>query len=519
MARKIHILWTDDEIDLLKAYILFLEEKGYQVSTAANGADAIHMVEHNEYDLVFLDENMPGISGLEALEKIKSLRPSLPVVMITKNEEEDIMDEALGGKISDYLIKPVNPKQILLTIKKNIDTRRLVTEKTTSSYQAQFSQIGMKINSARSFDDWVEIFTTLVYWERELEASETGGMNEVFTMQKNEANKEFSRFIRSQYAGWYGRDREAAPLLSHQVFQQRIFPLLEEHKVAVILIDNLRFDQWKIIEQEISGLYRTESEELFCSILPTATQYARNAMFSGLMPSEIQQRYRRLWTEESEEGGKNLHEDELCRLQMERRGVQSSFNYTKVSNARAGKKVLENYKDLLNYDLNVLVYNFVDMLSHARTEMEMIRELAYDESSYRSLTNSWFQHSYLLELLRQLASQPLKVVICTDHGTVRVNNPVKVIGDRQTSVNLRYKQGRNLNYNPKEVFEITRPKEVGLPTSHMTTSYIFAMNNDFMVYPNNYNHFVNHFRNTFQHGGISMEEMLIPLAVLSPINS
>jgi len=517
MTRQIHILWTDDEIDLLKPYILFLEEKNYRVTTAANGSDAISLVETHDFDLIFLDENMPGISGLETLEQIKGIKPSIPVVMITKSEEEDIMDEALGGKISDYLIKPVNPKQILLTIKKNIDTKRLVTEKTTSGYQAQFSQIGMKINSARSFQDWVEIYTRLVYWEMEFESSSNGGMDEVLRMQKTEANNEFSRFIRTSYAGWFSNQSDDVPLLSHQMLQKKVFPLLKEGKVVVVLIDNLRFDQWKVIEQEISSLFRTEEESIFSSILPTATQYARNAMFSGMMPSDIQEKHPGLWVDENEEGGKNAHEEELCRIQMKRLGLDYSFNYEKVTNQRVGKKILENYKDLLNYDLNILVYNFVDMLSHARTEMEMIKELAFDESSYRSLMHSWFQHSYLYDLLKQLAEQDLKLVITTDHGAVRVSNPVKVIGDRKTSVNLRYKQGKNLNYNPKEVYEIKRPGEIFLPKTNITSSYIFAMNNDFMVYPNNYNHFVNHFKNTFQHGGISMEEMLIPLSILSPV--
>lgn len=516
MARQIHILWTDDEIDLLKPYILFLEEKDYRVSTSTNGTDAISLVEEHDFDLIFLDENMPGISGLETLEKIKALKPSIPVVMITKSEEEDIMDEALGGKISDYLIKPVNPKQILLTIKKNIDSKRLVTEKTTSGYQSQFGQLGMQINSARSFEEWVDIYKRLVYWEMEFEESSAEGMEEVLRMQKTEANHEFSRFVRSNYQDWFQGDRAAAPMLSHNVFRDKVFPLLDQGKVMVILIDNLRYDQWKIIEREIVDLFRTEEEHIFSSILPTATQYARNAMFSGMMPGQIQDKHPRLWVDEHVEGAKNAHEEELCRIQLKRLGINSSFNYEKVVNQRTGKKILENYQDLLNFDLNILVYNFVDMLSHSRTEMDMIRELAFDEASYRSLMHSWFQHSYVYDLLKQLAEHDVKLVITTDHGAVRVSNPVKVIGDRQTSVNLRYKQGKNLNYNPKEVFEVTKPGLVGLTKANVSSSYIFASDSDYMVYPNNYNHFVNLYKNTFQHGGISMEEMLIPVCVLSP---
>lgn len=517
MGKEIHILWTDDEIDLLKPYILFLEEREYKVSTATNGTDALHLVEENDFDLIFLDENMPGLSGLETLERIKAMSPSTPVVMITKSEEEDIMDEALGSKISDYLIKPVNPKQILLTIKKNIDSKRLVTEKTTSGYQSQFGQLGMQINSASSFDDWTEIYARLVYWEREFDASGSGGMEEVLKMQKSEANNEFARFVRKNYESWFSGDSGDAPLISPEVFREKIFPLLNRGKVMVVIIDNLRYDQWKIIEQEISGLYKCDEETLFSSILPTATQYARNAMFAGMMPSEIQKHQPGLWVDENEEGGKNAHEEELCRAQMKRLGVERSLNYEKISNQRAGKKLVENYRDLLNYDLNVLVYNFVDMLSHLRSEMEMIRELAYDESSYRSLVNTWFQHSYLYELLKQLNGHDITLVITTDHGAVRVNNPVKVIGDRHTSVNLRYKQGRNLNYNKKEVYEVLNPISALLPKTNMTSTYIFAQNNDYLVYPNNFNHFVNLYRNTFQHGGISMEEMLIPISILSPI--
>jgi len=341
-------------------------------------------------------------------------------------------------------------------------------------------------------------------------------MEEVLRMQKTEANHEFSRFVRSNYQDWFRGDLAEMPLLSHNVFREKVFPLLEENKVMVVLIDNLRFDQWKIIEKEIVDLFRCDEENLFSAILPTATQYARNAMFSGMMPGEIQERHPNLWVDEHEEGGKNAHEEELCRIQLKNLGIQSSFNYEKILNQRAGKKLLENYKDLLNFDLNILVYNFVDMLSHARTEMDMIRELAFDEASYRSLVHSWFQHSYLYDLLKQLSQHDVKLVITTDHGAVRVSNPVKVIGDRQTSVNLRYKQGKNLNFNKKDVFEISKPGEVGLTKANVSSSYIFASDTDFMVYPNNYNHFVNHFRNTFQHGGISMEEMMIPVSILSP---
>ena len=516
MVKEINILWTDDEIDLLKPYVLFLEEKGYRVSTAQNGEDALELVRNSDFDLILLDENMPGLSGLETLDRIKDVAPTVPVVMITKSEEEDIMDEAIGSKIADYLIKPVNPKQILLSIKKNMDTRRLVTQKTTSAYQMKFGEIGGLINSAASFNDWAGIYRKLVFWERELEQTGESGMDEVLQMQWTEANQGFFRYVKMHYPDWFGKGSTEKPLLSPNLFREKVFPLLEKNPVVVIIIDNLRYDQWKLIEREISTFYRVDREEIFSSILPTATQYARNAMFSGLMPSEIEKLQPDLWVSEEEEGGKNNHEAELCRAQLQRLGLSCSFNYEKINNHRYGRKVVDHFRDLLNYDLNVLVYNFVDMLSHARTEMEMIRELAYDDRSYRSLTRSWFGNSYLLELLRLLSSHDIKLVITTDHGAIRVQNPIKVVGDRRTTTNIRFKQGKNLSYPAARVFEITDPASIYLPRSNVSSTYIFAGNNDYMVYPNNYSHFVNHYRNTFQHGGISMEEMLIPCVTLSP---
>ena len=516
MEREINILWTDDEIELLKSYILFLEDKGYKVSTANNGEEALELVVKQNFDLIFLDENMPGLSGLETLERIKDLVPAVPVIMITKSEEEDIMDEAIGSKIADYLIKPVNPKQILLTIKKHIDSRRLVTQKTTSAYQVQFSQISSLINTAVSFDDWVSIYRKLVFWGQELEESDESGMNEVLSMQWTEANSGFNKFIRKNYKDWFSGQQKDQPVLSPQIFPEAVFPHLEQGQVFVLVIDNLRYDQWKLIEQQINELFTVDEEKVCCCILPTATQYARNAMFAGLMPAEIKQMLPRYWVDEDEDAGKNLYEEDLLKAHMQRLGIRKSMHYEKISNQKQGKKVVDHFSDLLNYDLNVLVYNFVDMLSHARTEMDVIRELAFDEKSYRSLTITWFNNSYLMDLIRLLAQQDVKLVITTDHGTVRVQDPVKVIGDRKTSSNLRYKQGRNLNFPQGKVFESRSPGELHLPRSNVSTTYIFAGERDYLVYANNYNYFVNHFRNTFQHGGISLEEMVIPCVIMSP---
>lgn len=514
---KVNILWADDEIDLLKPHILFLEKKGFQVVTTNNGQEALELIKEKNFDIVFLDENMPGPSGLETLSKIKNIHNDLPVIMITQSEEEFIMEEAIGSKIADYLIKPVNPNQILLSIKKTLDNKRLISEKTASSYQQEFRNIGMTLNDRLSFADWVEVYKKLVFWELELESSKDQGMYEVLTMQKTEANNLFSKFIESNYIDWLNEPDKNAPVLSNTLLKKKVFPLLDstEDPVFFVLIDNLRYDQWKIIQPVISEYFKLIEEGSYYSILPTATQYARNSIFSGLLPTEIEARFPKLWANDEDEGGKNLHEEEFLADLLQRLRKNVKFSYTKITNYTAGKTLTDNITNMMLNKLNVIVYNFVDMLSHSRTEMEVIRELADDESAYRSLTLSWFEHSPLLEALKKIAQKKVKLVITTDHGTIRVKEPVKIIGDRNTNTNLRYKQGKNLNYDKKEVFEIKNPLEAFLPRTHLSTAYVFAKEDTFFAYPNNYNYYVNYYRNTFQHGGISLEEMIIPIAVLA----
>lgn len=513
---KVEILWADDEIDMLKPHVMFLEQKGYAVTTVNNGAEAVEQSRKKNFDIIFLDENMPGLTGLETLERIKALHPNVPVVMITKSEEESIMESAIGGKISDYLIKPVNPNQILLSIKKNLDSKRLVTEKTSMNYQQEFRNIGMELGNLKSVDEWKSMFRRLVYWDLELEKVSDPGLHQILQMQKVEANNLFSRFVADRYFEWVNGKSSDAPLMSHNLLKKKCLSDIEKEPVFLIVIDNLRFDQWKAIRPFLMEFFTESEEDLYFSILPTATQYARNALFAGLMPSEIQKKYPSMWMNDDDEGGKNNFEKEFLEGQLKMLGKNVKFSYNKITNLNAGKKVVDQFNNLLGNQLNVVVYNFVDMLSHARTDMEVIRELADNEISYRSITRSWFEHSPLFELMRKIGEKKIKMVITTDHGTVHVQEPSKIVGDRNTNTNLRYKQGKNLNYNSKDVFEVKNPADAFLPKLNVSTTYVFAKEYKFFVYPNNYNHFVNFYQGTFQHGGISLEEMIIPCITLIP---
>lgn len=507
------ILWADDEIDLLKPHILFLKQKGYNVVTVSNGRDALDAVAANNFDLVILDENMPGLSGLETLSQIKLTSPEVPVIMITKSEEENIMNQAIGNKIADYLIKPVNPNQILLSIKKNLHSSKLVAQKATLDYQQEFTNISMTINSAATFEEWCEVYKTLVHWELTLASADTN-MDELLLLQKIEANSAFSKFVKKNYEKWVTTGNH--PLMSNEVMKKKVFPLLDAgEKVFFMVIDNFRLDQWRMVKPIVSEYFTIDEDELYCSILPTATQYSRNAIFSGLMPMHISEMFPDLWIDEDAEDGKNINESPLLQTILDRYRKRYTFSYNKINDSAGGEKVLQNFMNLDKYDLNVLVVNFVDMLSHARTESKMIRELAYSDAAYRSLTESWFKHSAITDLLKQIAERGYRVVLTTDHGTVRVNNPIKVIGDRATNTNLRYKLGKNLSYNPKQVYEMKKPSIFGLPSPNISTTYIFATNRDFFAYPNNYNHYVQYYNDTFQHGGISLEEMLVPIVTMS----
>lgn len=514
---QIKILWVDDEIDLLKPHILFLEKKNYHVTTCNNGQDAIDLFEENNFDIVFLDENMPGLSGLETLSELKEKKSSVPVIMITKSEEEYIMEEAIGSKIADYLIKPVNPNQILLSLKKNLDHSRLISEKTTLDYQKEFRKIAMDMAMVRTYEDWVELYKKLLFWELELENIEDQSMVEILESQKIEANVQFGKFIERNYEDWF-QPKADKPILSHEIFGELVAPEIrkKDKPILFVVIDNLRYDQWKAFESVVNNHYKLEKEVSYFSILPTATQYARNAIFSGLTPLDMEKKFPQYWKNDPDEGGKNLYEGEFLTEQLKRLGLNIKQEYYKITNFASGKKLADNFKSLKNNDLTTIVYNFVDMLSHAKTEMDVVKELASNDKAYRSLTASWFKNSPLLDMIQQAQQLGFKLIITTDHGTINCKNPSKVIGDKNTSLNLRYKTGRSLTYEDKDVYSVKDPKKIGLPALNMSSSFIFAKNDLFLAYVNNYNHYVSYYRNTYQHGGISLEEMVIPFLVLEP---
>ena len=515
---KIKILWVDDEIDLLKPHILFLEQKNYEVTTCNNGRDAVDVFAENNFDVVFLDENMPGMSGLETLAEIKEKKSSTPVIMITKSEEEYIMEEAIGSKIADYLIKPVNPNQILLSLKKNLDHSRLVSEKTTLDYQKEFRKIAMELAMVYTYQDWIELYKKLIFWELELENIEDSNLISILESQKVEANSQFGKFIERNYEEWFASPKADKPVQSHTLFRELVVPELvkKDKPVLFVVIDNLRYDQWKVMESTINNYYKLEKEVPYYAILPTATQYARNAIFSGLTPLEMEKQFPQYWKNDVDEGGKNLYEGEFLSAHLKRLGLNLKEDYFKITNLAGGKKLADNFRTLKDNNLVTIVYNFVDMLSHAKTEMDVVKELASDDKAYRSLTLSWFKNSPLLDIIQQAQKLGFKLIITTDHGTINVKNPSKVIGDKNTSLNLRYKTGRSLTYEDKEVYAVKDPKKIGLPAINMSSSYIFAKNDYFLAYVNNYNHYVSYYKNTYQHGGISLEEVIVPLLVFNP---
>jgi CheY-like chemotaxis protein len=510
------ILWADDEIDQLRPHIIFLENKGFKVTPVTNGEDAITLIRGNNYDLVFLDEQMPGMDGITTLGKIKDLKPMLPVVMITKSEEEHIMEDAIGSKISDYLIKPVNPNQILLTIKRILDRSRIQNEKTAQQYLKSFTQISNSINSKSSWQEWIKVYKQLTQWDIELESGDEA-LQQVLYDQVQQANKEFGKFIRSEYAYWLKDGETDRPLLSPDIIKEYVFPRLSDEKpVFFILIDCMRYDQWLVFENMLSDYYNIETD-FYYSILPTATPYSRNAIFAGLYPSEIERNYPNLWTlQDDNETSLNRFEQELLEEQFLRKKLNIKPKYEKVLHAEDNKKIQDRIKNYLQQPFSAFVFNFVDTLVHSRSDSDVLKEISPDVSAFRGLTKAWFSHSALFNIFKILSKEDCTIIVTTDHGSVRALRDTKVIGDRDTSTGLRYKYGKHLKVNSDDAIFVKNPADYKLPRSVMAMNYVLATEDYFFVYPTNYNRFQNKYKDTFQHGGASMEEMILPVAVLNP---
>ncbi len=513
---KVSILWVDDEIDQLKPHMIFLEKKGYQVKPVTNGEDALAMVAEERFDIIFLDEQMPGMDGLATLNELKLRQPGIPVVMITKSEEEEIMEDAIGGKISDYLIKPVNPNQILLTVKRILDRSRIRNEKSAQSYLQSFNEITAMINDQPEFNDWITIYRRLTGWHMELKSSEEG-LKQVLQDQIQSANSAFGKYIESEYYDWLRSGRDERPMLSPDIISEVVMPKMGNGKSTFLfIIDCMRYDQWLVFEQMLTPYYNITTD-FYYSILPTATPYSRNAIFSGLYPSQIERHYPGLWTHGDEnESSLNQHEAELMQAQFDRKKMKVKTKYEKVLQSAEGKRIAEKIVNYTQADFSAFVINFVDTLVHTRSDSQVLKEIAPDVPAFRELTRTWFAHSALFQMLKKLAERDVNIIITTDHGSIRAMRDTKVLGDRDTSTSLRYKFGRHLRCDNSAAIFIDKPEDYFLPRSKMNSHYIIAKEDYYFVYPTNYNKFQNKYHDTFQHGGASMEEMILPLINLQP---
>lgn len=521
MAKKGRILWVDDEIELLRSHIIFLEDKGYQVTPVTNAEDAITLINQQPFDLVLLDEMLHGKDGLTALTEIKEAHPSLPVVMVTKNEEESLMEEAIGSKIDDYLTKPVNPSQILLACKKILERKKITSERISRDYTTGFNEISRALLGPLTWQDWMKIYLRLCEWEVETDQHSESSLKQMLSDQRRQCNLEFGKFVEKHYANWVNETEEGTTLSVHLV-KKYVAPLLQEgRRVVFLVIDNLRLDQWIEIEPLLYVFYNVQKDTYF-SILPTATPYSRNAIFSGLFPGEIEKKYPEIWAKgEDDDFSRNRYEHQLLEYQLAELGIHLKPNskYIKILDASEARNVLKKISSYSNIPLLAIVVNFVDILAHRRSDSEVLREMTPDETAYRALTKSWFQHSYVFQILKELAKQEVTVIITSDHGSVLSTRGARVIGDRETSTNLRYKYGKNLKVDAKHAIILKNPSLFKLPTRGINSNYLIAKEDYYFVYPTNYRHYLNYYKDSFQHGGVSMEEMILPVVTLEPKSS
>lgn len=521
MIKQNRILWVDDEIELLRSHIIFLSEKGFIVDTVTNGEDAVSSIKEKDYDLIFLDEMMAGMGGLETLAQIKDYNANIPVVMVTKNEEERLMNEAIGFKISDYLTKPVNPSQVLLVCKKILESKKITGEYVAKDYLQNFNQISQAMLQNLNSDEWIEIYLKLVNWDLELDVHPEIGLRQTFIDQKREANKEFSKFVENNYREWINSSVEYdRPTLTIDILNKYLVDEIKNHdNVFFFVLDCLRLDQWLVMEKHLTNYFKID-KSYYYSILPTSTPYARNSLFGGLYPSEIEKYYPQLWQAgDEDENSMNKYEKELLQLFLDRKRIKlkNDLKYIKIIDPEVGRNFEQNILSYQNTHLTAIVVNFLDMIAHGRSDSDILKEIAPDESAYRSLTNSWFTHSSLLSTLKSISSlKKSKIVITTDHGSIRALRGAKVLGDREASSNLRFKYGRNLKVDEKHAIYIKNAADYKLPKRGVTINYIIAKEDYYFVYPTEYHKYLTHYKDTFQHGGVSLDEILLPIITMEP---
>ena len=509
------ILWVDDEIDLLKSHVIFLQDKGYIVETAANGEDALALVNKTKYDIMLLDESMPGMGGLETLNVVKDSDPLLPVIMITKNEEERLMEDAIGMKIDDYLLKPVNPLQIYSACKRILDAKKIQEDRLSPDYIKEFNDINSLVLE-ETWESWLAIHKKLCAWDHQFDQFRNSGLESTHEDQRLDCSMNFGRFVESRYRDWLHSEKR--PPMSVDVFKSFVAPHLhKKEKIFFIIIDCVRLDQWMTLEPFLNDYFEVQWD-YYMAILPTATPYARNAIFSGMFPGDIARRYPDKWLEQNpDEVSKNKFEPFFLNEQLKRLKINlRKFEYVKIFTSQEAIELKKKISNLINLPFVAFVFNFVDMLTHGRNRSELLQQLLPDEAAFRSLMRSWFSHSVLQEILIELARSGTKVVMTTDHGSILGRKASLVHGRRDTSTNLRYKFGENLKCDEKQAIRLRNPGEFRLPAETKTKTYIFAKEYHYFVYPTNYREYEKQYMGSFQHGGISLEEMILPCLTLTP---
>ena len=510
------ILWVDDEVELLEPHLLFLRQRDYQVDTASHGDDALELIRREPYDLVLLDEQMPGRRGLEVLEELRKEAPHVRVVMVTKSEEDQTMQEAIGRQVDDYLVKPASPRQVLSVVTRLLQGSRLQQQLAAQDFAGRFAELSQDKDRAEHWRDFFRLYSELVDWELRLEDAGESGLVDSVRALRVDLRREFGGHVRVEYPRWLRAEPDGRPTLSTDVVRRWLLPRIGDGPVIFMIIDCLRLDQWRAMKALLTDVFEID-EDLYSSILPTATPYSRNALFSGKYPDQIAERYPDWWARD--EGSLNAFEDELfTRHLKELTGRDVGVVYEKVfTDAQAGELEARVRNAFKTDSVISLVFNFVDLLIHGRSDSNLLMEVARDVPALRALTRQWFERSAALRILREAAAEGVEVVLTTDHGSILCERPVTVFARRDATDNLRYKFGQDLRAEePDAVMAVNDETELRFPAGSLATNYLIGLEDYFFVYPTKLREYQARYKNSFLHGGISPEEMILPVATLRP---